>query len=132
MIAGFIVIFGSELCLEPMYRVFDDGSYVFIVKASASLMTGLEVEYLSNASVKYATGAEYVTLLKPRGEYQLVGLRNTERLAIHLFKKLKADGKTFCDGMLRHYVPNDLRLVFSPIQITRSADYRLKGLGVMS
>ena len=123
-----IIVFGSKICLEPMHRVLYYGADVFIIEASASLVTGLEVEYLSNSAVEYATGTENVALLKPGVEDQLVGLRNTEGLAVHLLKELEANGKSLCNRVLRHYVPNDLSLILAPIQITRCADYGHKGL----
>ena len=93
MVAAFIYIVGSEVGLEPMYSVLDNRADVFVIEASASLVAGLEVEHLSNASVEYASGAEDVALLKPGVEDQLVGLRDTEGLAVHLLKQLEAGGK---------------------------------------
>ena len=131
MVAILVVVFRSKIGLEPMNSVLYYCAYVFVIEASARLVTGLKVEYLSNASVEYATGAENVALIKPGIEYQLVGLRDTEGFAVHFFKELEANGKPLCNRMLRHYVPNDLCLILSPVQITRRADYGHKWLGFM-
>ena len=75
----------AKLCrLCPANRVGDDLLHVSVVIRGAGLVTGLEVEHLARAAQVAKTAAENKAVLKPRAEYQRIGLRYVEGLAVKL------------------------------------------------
>ena len=84
---------------SPADTVLNYTADVGVIEASALLVTGLEVEYLTESSEVAAAGTENVTLLKPAGKELHIGLGNKERLAVHLFKQLEMLGNTLGNGV---------------------------------
>ena len=84
---------------RPADTVLNYTADVGVIEASALLVTGLEVEYLTQTSEVAAAGTENVTLLKPAGKELHIGLGNKERLAVHLFKQLEMLGNTLGNGV---------------------------------
>ena len=70
---------------RPIYRISEYVLHGLIMEDRISFMTGLEVEYLSESSVIAKSAAENMAVLKPACENKLIGLRDHERLTVHLF-----------------------------------------------
>ena len=102
---------------------------VRIVEGTAAFMTGLEIEYLSRASVKACTASEYVSIFKPTDEEKSIGLGNEEGLGINflrLYKKMV--GNSCTDGVTGIYVPDNFLLLTAPLEISVCSDNRLEYL----
>jgi len=118
--------------LSPAYTVSNDFLNIGVVEGTAGLVTGLEVEYLTNAARPCTACTEDVTVLKPCTEYKIIRLGNEEGLGIKLVcLKLECLGKTLCDRMCRIEIPDNLLNVVTPLKVTGTTEKLTEGLGVM-
>ena len=96
-------------------------------------MTGLEVEYLTRAAEEAAACSHDMTVLEPSTEYESIGLRNVEGLAVELLGLNKeVIGDACGDGMAGKHVPHDLLLISAPREVSVSTNDSLEGLGVVT
>lgn len=124
----------ADLCWSsPMNRIGDDLLNVGVIEGAAGLVTGLEVEYLSCTTVEASTASEDVSVLIPTDEEKSVRLGNIERLGIDLFGfDEEVIRETCTDGVTGIYVPHDLLLNTTPLEVAVSSDDSLEGLGVVT
>ncbi len=116
----------------PSYTVFQNSLYVFVLKGGTGLVTGMEIEYLSETSRESGAASENISVLVPGCKDQIVRLWDKERLAVHLLEKLEVRGNALRDRVSRSYVPYDSPLVSpAPGEVAGSTDDCLEGLGVM-
>jgi hypothetical protein len=112
----------------PFNSIFQDSLYVFVVKRSAGLMSGMEVKYLTEPSCKGSSASENISVLIPSTEYKIIGFGDKEWLGIKLLKKLKMCGNSFCNRVRRTEIPNYCTLISTPSKITCRSYYCLKRL----
>ncbi len=84
---GHIAIGDGGLILgrRPFYRIEDYLLDFRLMVDGENLVAGTEVKDLALAPMIAAPAAEYFAAFKPTDEHQLVGLRDIEMLALHLF-----------------------------------------------
>jgi hypothetical protein len=99
---------------RPTNSILYDRLNVFILEGLAGLVTGVEIEYLSKTSRKGCATAEYVSVLIPRAEDKIVGLRDKEGLGIKLLGKREMRGNSLCDRVRGTKFPNYRRLISAP------------------
>ena len=114
---------------RPIYRISEYVLHGLIMEDRISFMTGLEVEYLSESSVIAKSAAENMAVLKPACENKLIGLRDHERLTVHLFlRESKICRYPLSYRMRREHIPYDLALIVAPDKIAGRADNKLERL----
>ena len=98
-----------------------------------SLVTGLEIEYLSVSSCPGTTASEDLAALEPTEEYCLLGLGNVKSLAVHLFG-IEHEGlvNTGSDRMIGLDAPDPFSFAVSPLQRAGSAHELLEYFGIVS
>ena len=124
---------GGIVGASPVYCVGDYALNIGIVEGFAGLMTGLEVKYLSRTADEASSGTEDIAVLKPRAEYERIGLGNVEGLGVELlFLDQKMLGDACGNGMGGVDVPHDLVEVVAPKQVAGSTYHTAEHLGIVA
>ena len=84
-----------KLCgSTPSYRILENSLNIRILEGLVCLVSGVEIEYLTETSCISHTAAEDISVLKPSCKNKIVGLRYIKGLCIKLIVKLKVRGDT--------------------------------------
>ena len=116
-----------------MNSILQNALNVLVIEGTARLVTGLEVEDLTETTGECCTCAEDVTAFIPSAEDKIVGIGNVEGLSVELFLlELELIGNTCSDGVRGLEIPHNLLEFIAPGKVTGSTYDTLEGLGVMS
>lgn len=95
-------------------------------------MSRLEIKYLAHATGKGAAAAEHLSALEPACKDHIIGLRNIEKLAVHLFcGDIYAAVNTLSNRVIGSSAPQLFAVVISPFKGHAGAEQSLHRLAEM-
>ena len=95
-------------------------------------MSRLEIKYLAHATGKGAAAAEHLSALEPACKDHIIGLRNIEKLAVHLFcGDIYAAVNALSNRVIASSAPQLFAVVISPFKGHAGAKQRLHQLAEM-
>ena len=119
--------------IGPIYGVFDDLYNFLVIIRGIAFVTGLEIEDSAKLAGVAAARTEDLSALVGGDENYLVGVGDSERLAIDfLMLEIYKVADALSNGMSRLYLPNPFKVVVTaPEKVALGAHKELKRLTVM-
>ena len=95
-------------------------------------MTGTKIKNFSHSAAKTAAAAEHLSALEPACKDHIIGLRNIEKLAVHLFcGDIYAAVNTLSNRVIGSSAPQLFAVVISPFKGHAGAEQSLHRLAEM-
>lgn len=119
--------------IGPVYRVFDDLYNFLVIIGGIAFVTGLEIEDPAKLAGVAAARTEDLSALVGGYENNLVGVGDSERLAVDLLVlEIYKVADALSNGMSRLYLPNPFKVVVTaPEKVALGAHKELKRLTVV-